>query len=85
MQEKSLDKIHLSIILAHMAKRKEKPKMMSNQELRDKIRAGNDFMVKTISERKRALMVASVLNIEIITREAEGGGYRIFIPSDVPN
>lgn len=68
-----------------MAKRKEKPKMMSNQELRDKIRAGNDFMVKTISERKRALMVASVLNIEIITREAEGGGYRIFIPSDVPN
>ena len=68
-----------------MAKRKEKPKMMSNAELRDKIRKGDDFMVNTISERKRALMVASVLNIEIITREAEGGGYRIFIPSDVPN
>jgi hypothetical protein len=68
-----------------MSKKKQKPQMMSNAELRDKIRAGNDFVVGTISERKRALMVASVLNIEIITREAGGGGYRVFIPSDVPN
>lgn len=68
-----------------MAKRKEKPKMLSNEQLRDKIRAGNDFVVPTVSERKRALMVARVLDIEIITREAEDGGYRIFIPSDVPN
>jgi len=58
---------------------------LTNKELRDKIRTGNDFTVKTISERKRALMVAKILKIEIITREAEGGGYRIFIPSDVPN
>lgn len=68
-----------------MAKRKEKPKMLSNEQLRDKIRSGNDFVVPTVSERKRALMVARVLDIEIITREAEDGGYRIFIPSDVPN
>lgn len=62
-----------------------KQKPLSNGQLRDKIRAGSDFVVKTSAERKRALMVASVLNIEIITREADGGGYRIFIPSDVPN
>lgn len=62
-----------------------KTKPLTNGQLRDKIRAGNDFVVKTSGERKRALMVASVLNVEIITREAEGGGYRIFIPSDVPN
>lgn len=59
--------------------------MLTNAQLRDKIRAGNDFVVGTVSERKRALMVASVLNIEIITRENESGGFRIFIPSDVPN
>ena len=68
-------------IVAHMPKQK----MMSNAQLRDKIRAGNDFVVKSKSERKRALMVASVIGVEIITRENSGGGFRIFIPSDVPN
>lgn len=67
--------------VAHMPKQK----MMSNAELRDKIKAGNDFVVKSKSERKRALMVASVIGVEIITRENAGGGFRIFIPSDVPN
>lgn len=68
-----------------MAKQKVKPKMLSNEQLRDKIRAGNDFIVNTVSERKRALMVARLLDVEIITRENESGGFRVFIPSDVPN
>ena len=65
--------------------RPAKLKQMTNGQLRAKIQSGNDFTVKTVSERKRALMVAKVLNIEIITRENEAGGFRIFIPSDVPN
>lgn len=88
MQEKSekvLANFHNLIQSRDMPKQKQKPKMLTNAQLREKIRAGQDFKVGTISERKRALMIASVLDIEIITRESDEGGFRIFIPSDVPN
>ena len=61
-----------------------KAKLLSNAELRDKIRQGNDFVVRTNGERKRASMVAGVIDVEIVTRECKGG-FQIIIPSDVPN
>lgn len=61
-----------------------KIKLLTNAELRDQIRKGNDFVVRTEGERKRTLMVASVIGVELFTRKCKGG-FRVIIPSELPN
>ncbi len=60
-------------------------KELSDLQIANKIKAGNDFHVRTATERKKALAAAKFLGIEIITKAQHGGKFLIYIPSDVPN
>lgn len=63
----------------------KKTKRLSDGEITNKIRAMNDFVVMTESERKRVLWISSILGADVTTRKQKGGGFRVFIPSEIPN
>lgn len=67
--------------VAHM----KKTKRLSDGELTSKIRAMNDFVVSSESERKRVLWISSILGADVTTRKQKGGGFRVFIPSEITN
>lgn len=64
-----------------MSKKQE----LTPQQIAAKIREGNDFIVRTNSERKRVLTAAQYLGAGVITRAIKGGGFRVIIPSEVEN
>ena len=54
-------------------------KQSTEMRLAQQIRAGKNFTVETNSQRNRALAVARMLEIDIVTRQIDGG-YQIIIP-----
>lgn len=63
--------------------RKTKP--LSDREIASKIKAMNDFVVTTDSERKRVLLISAIIGADVTTRKQKGGGFRVFIPSEITN
>lgn len=64
----------------------KKTKRLSELEIGEKIKKGDDFTVATESDRKRCLTVAKCIGAEIVTyANKKGYGFTIHIPSEVPN
>ncbi len=61
-----------------------KRKRLSELEIAQRIRKGDDFRVGSNTDRKRALMVAKSIGAEIITWRV-GSNFQIHIPSEVTN